>query len=72
MKVLIDTNILISAALNLNSTPGQAFFKAATLEAFLAIALTTISIVSTPDVEHETEKAIRDVMDRPILRLPSD
>lgn len=27
MKVLIDTNILISAALNLSSTPGQAFFK---------------------------------------------
>lgn len=97
MKVLIDTNILISAALNLNSTPGQAFFKAVTypnkaiiceqnldelrrifnrkfpnklaaLEAFLAIALTTISIVPTPDVEHESENAIRDVMDRPILR----
>lgn len=30
MKVLIDTNILISAALNLSSTPGQAFFKAVT------------------------------------------
>lgn len=97
MKVLIDTNILISAVLNLSSTPGQAFFKAvtypnkaiiceqnldelrrifnrkfpnklATLEAFLAIALTTISIVPTPDVEHESENAIRDVMDRPILR----
>lgn len=97
MKVLIDTNILISAALNLNSTTGQAFFKAvtypnkaiiceqnldelrrifnrkfpnklATLEAFLAIALTTISIVPTPDAEQESESAIRDVMDRPILR----
>ena len=30
MKVLIDTNILISAALNPNGTPSQAFFKAVT------------------------------------------
>ncbi|MCQ2538014.1 MAG: PIN domain-containing protein, partial [Lachnospiraceae bacterium] len=42
--------------------------KLATLEAFLAIALTTISIVPTPDAEHVSESAIRDVMDRPILR----
>ena len=97
MKVLIDTNILISAALNPNGTPSQAFFKAvtypnrgiiceqnldelrrifnrkfpnklATLEAFLAIALTTISIVPTPEESYESEIAIRDVLDRPILR----
>ena len=97
MKVLIDTNILISAALNPNGTPSQAFFKAvtypnrgiiceqnldelrrifnrkfpnklATLEAFLAIALTTISIVTTPEESYESEIAIRDVLDRPILR----
>lgn len=97
MKVLIDTNILISAALNPNGTPSQAFFKAvtypnkgiiceqnldelrrifnrkfpkklATLEAFLAIALMTITIVPTPEEENEAEIAIRDVMDRPILR----
>ena len=97
MKVLIDTNILISAALNLSSTPGQAFFKAVSypnkgiiceqnldelrrifnrkfpsklvaLEKFLAVALTTISIVPTPNIEYEAETAIRDVMDRPILR----
>lgn len=30
MKVLIDTNVLISAALNPNSTPYKAFIKAVT------------------------------------------
>jgi len=97
MKVLIDTNILISAALNLSSTPGQAFFKAVTypnkaiiceqnldelhrifnrkfpkklaaLDAFLAIALTTISIVPIPSEAYESENSIRDVFDRAILR----
>ena len=29
MKVLIDTNVLISAALNPNGTPAKAYFKAA-------------------------------------------
>lgn len=30
MKILIDTNILISAALNSNSVPAKAFYKAIT------------------------------------------
>ena len=30
MKILIDTNILISAALNPDGIPSQAFFKAVT------------------------------------------
>lgn len=29
MRVLIDTNVLISAALNINSVPFQAYVKAA-------------------------------------------
>ena len=34
----------------------------------MAIALTTISIVPTPEESYESEIAIRDVLDRPILR----
>lgn len=54
MKVLIDTNILISAALSNKGTPYQ--------------ALLTLQVVPTPIVEHSSEQAIRDVKDRPILR----
>lgn len=97
MRVLIDTNILISAALNPQGTPYKAFLKAVTypnkgiicdqnieelwrifnrkfpakinmLEKFLAYSLAVIEVAPTPETEAETEKLIRDVKDRPILR----
>jgi len=97
MKVLIDTNVLISAALNENGIPYQAYKKAASypnhgliceqnvdemirifnkkfpnrlaaLEKFLSAALITLELIPVPSDELNTEKLIRDVMDRPILR----
>lgn len=97
MKVLIDTNILISAALSNKGTPYQAFKKAVSysnrglvceqnidemrrifnrkfprklqaLDNFLSLALLTLEVVPTPIEEHASEKMIRDVNDRSILR----
>lgn len=97
MRILVDTNILISAALNSNGTPYKAYLKAVTfpnkgiicdqnieelwrifnrkfptkismLEKFLAYSLSVIEVVTIPETEEETEKLIRDIMDRPILR----
>jgi putative PIN family toxin of toxin-antitoxin system len=98
MRVLIDTNILVSAVLNPNGTPYKAFLKAVTnpnkgiicdqnieelrrifnrkfpqkislLEHFLSIAFLTLEVVPTPVEELEEENEIRDVADRPILRV---
>ena len=52
MRVLIDTNVLISAA----------------LDKFLSVALLTLELVPVPTEEDMTETQIRDVNDRPILR----
>ena len=52
MRVLIDTNVLISAA----------------LDKFLSVALLTLELVPVPTEEDMTEPQIRDVNDRPILR----
>lgn len=97
MRVLIDTNVLISAALNPNGVPFQAYKKAASyphhgliceqnvdeirrifnkkfphrlasLDKFLSIALMTLELVPIPTEESASEKEIRDVKDRPILR----
>lgn len=97
MRILIDTNILISAALNSHGTPYKAYLKAVTypnkgiicdqnieelwrifnrkfptkismLEKFLAYSLSVIEVATTPEMEEDTEKLIRDVKDRPILR----
>jgi putative PIN family toxin of toxin-antitoxin system len=97
VKVLIDTNILISAALSNKGTPYQAFVKAVSypnhgvvceqnidemrrifnrkfpkkihaLETFISLALLTLEIVPIPIEEHSSEKNIRDINDRPILR----
>ncbi len=97
MKVMIDTNILISGALNPNGFVAKSLYKAmcapfepvvcdyivdelhrkfqekfpddtVQLEAFLYNALQTIEIVPTPSEETDSEKAIRDIKDRPILR----
>lgn len=97
MRVLIDTNVLISAALSKNGTPFQAYVKAASypnhgliceqnvdemkrifnkkfpnrlaaLDKFLSIALMTLELVPIPTDENISEKKIRDVKDRPILR----
>ena len=97
MRILIDTNILISAALNSHGTPYKAYLKAVTypnkgiicdqnieelwrifnrkfptkismLEKFLAYSLSVIEVVTTPEIEEDAEKLIRDVKDRPILR----
>ena len=97
MKILIDTNILISASLFPDSLPARAYYlavcppnkgivcdqnidefravynrkfphKLSVMEHFLAQALLTLQVVSTPvDVESK-ESEIRDVKDRPILR----
>lgn len=97
MKILIDTNILISAALNPGGTPFKAYIKAVSypnhgiiceqnidelrrifnrkfpskmhaLDEFIALALTALEIVPTPEIETVIESKIRDIMDRPILR----
>jgi uncharacterized protein len=62
MRVLIDTNVLISAALFPRSKPAQA------LESFISNSLFSIEIVDTPEIPVEEEKSMRDMMDRPILR----
>ena len=97
MRILIDTNILISASLFPDSLPARAYYlavcppnkgivcdqnidefravynrkfphKLSVMEHFLAQALLTLQVVSTPvDVESK-ESEIRDVKDRPILR----
>ena len=96
MRILIDTNILISAALNSHGTPYKAYLKAVTypnkgiicdqnieelwrifnrkfptkismLEKFLAYSLSVIEVATTPEMEEDAEKLIRDVKDRPIL-----
>ena len=38
------------------------------MEKFLAYSLTVIEVAPTPDTEEDTEKLIRDVKDRAILR----
>ena len=99
MRVLIDTNILISAALSEKGTAAKAFYKATespyecilcdycidefkrvarsrlskyitNIDAFLASALISAKIISTPlDEECVGEEAsIRDINDRPIVR----
>lgn len=97
MKILIDTNILISAALHPDGIPAKAYMKAVTfpnkgvvttqnidelrrifnrkfpdkivlLEHFIAIAMIDVEVVKIPEDAYVEEIAIRDVMDRPILR----
>jgi len=74
MRILVDSNILISAALNAKGTPYKAFLRAVThpnkglicdqnLEELLAV-----EVIPTPNEELEVECQIRDVADRPILR----
>ena len=98
MRVLIDTNVLISAALSANGVPFQAYVKAASypnhgllceqnvdemkrifnkkfptrltaLDQFLSSALVTLELVPIPTDENASEERIRDVNDRPILRV---
>ena len=38
------------------------------LEKFLAYSLSVIEVTTTPEMEEDAEKLIRDVKDRPILR----
>ena len=97
MRVLIDTNVLFSAALNPNGTPFQAYVKAVTppntgiicrqnieelrrtfnrklphkiqaLESFLAVSMLMLEVVPVPEAAYASEKQVRDVNDRPILR----
>lgn len=51
MRVLIDTNILVSAALSSGGIPYMAFQKAVTYPNFLSIALLAMEVVSTPTEE---------------------
>ena len=57
MRVLIDTNVLISASLSENGTPYQAYVKAASYP--------NHGLICEQNVD---ETQIRDVNDRPILR----
>jgi putative PIN family toxin of toxin-antitoxin system len=99
MKCLIDTNVLVSAALFPDSVPAQAYMKSAVppykavvcdysmdelrrvfnekfphriqdYERFVAALLFSVEIISTPSDEEreESEKQLRDIDDRPILR----
>jgi len=98
VKVLIDTNILLSASLNPSGVPDQPYRKAVThpndegcitdqtidelrrvynrkfphkipaLERFLALVLTVVEVVQTPDERIADEVFVRDASDRPILR----
>lgn len=97
MKIMLDTNIIISAALSPKGNASLAMFKALSppyqpmvcdyivdelhrkfeekfphriveLEAFLYNALKIIKVVPTPENEFSSEKKIRDIKDRPILR----
>lgn len=97
MKIMIDTNIIISAALFPNGRAAQAFRKAlfppyvplvcdyivdelhrkfqekfsehvTELEAFLFHMLEYIQVVPAIENAIDTEEAIRDIKDRPILR----
>ena len=84
MKVMIDTNIIISAALFPKGRAAQAFFKSlflfrekfpdrlTELEAFLFNTLSHIHVVPTPDDVLAIESAVRDPKDRPILRSALD
>lgn len=97
MRVLIDTNVLFSAALNPNGIPFQAYRKAVmppntgiicqqnieelrrtfnrkmphkiqALDSFLALSMLTLEVVPIPKEPHISERQVRDVNDRPILR----
>ena len=81
MRVLIDTNVLISAALSANGKPFQAYVKATSHPNHGLICeqnvdemkrifnkKLTLELVSVPTDENVSEMQIRDVNDRPILR----
>ena len=97
MRVLIDTNILISAAYSRGSVPHQAYKKAVeppcqglicektldelrqvfnrkfpdkiqSFERFISTAFSVVEIVPVPPFPYPSEKEIRDIDDKPILR----
>ena len=82
MKIFIDTNILISAALFPGSIPEKAYQKAVSypneavifpdkvplLSMFISILAVSVQIVRVPDTEYPEEAQIRDEQDRPIFR----
>ena len=72
MRLLIDTNILISTALFPDSVPAKAFTKAVSPphDTVVCDYSLAVEIVLTPDREEsaEGETVIRDVNDRPIFR----
>ena len=76
MRVLIDTNVLISAALNPDSVPSQAYQKAVSYPNRGLICEQNVSELKrifhkkfpSPPDELAVESLIRDHQDRPILR----
>ena len=97
MRILIDTNVLISAAFSKNSVPHQAYKKAVeppyqgliceqsleelrrvfnrkfpdkipAFERFITAMLSVVAVVPVPPLPYISEKEIRDLNDRPILR----
>lgn len=98
MRVLIDANVLISAALDANGVPFKSYLKAvsfpnqglireqnvdelkrifrkkfpnrlAALDRFLSSILFSVELIPVPAKEDISEIRIRDVKDRPILRV---
>ena len=97
MKVLIDTNVLVSAVLNPKGAPSRALAKVVAvpkqgivceqnidelirvfgekfprkleiLDRFLVALLPMLQVVPVPPSSFQSEKKIRDIDDRPILR----
>lgn len=68
MRILLDTNILLSAALFPNGTAAKAYNKIDSLNKFISTAATSFEIIPTPTDNVPDELKIRDVKDRPILR----
>lgn len=96
MRILFDTNVLISAVLNSNGIPAKAIFKSfetdrfivcqinidefrekigtkfkskeTEMERFLKLIETFAEVLKVPDRIAFSERKIRDVNDRPILR----
>ena len=67
MRVLIDTNVLISAALSANGVPYQAYVKAASYPNHGLICEQNVDEI-IPTYENMSESQVRDADDRPILR----
>ena len=72
MRVMIDTNIFISAVLFPNGKASAALLKALISPYQPVTCDYVIDVVKTPEAVVEDENLIRDEKDRPILRAALD